>query len=121
MPDLKIMRRSIIVALALLSAASFAAEDSRLLEAAKRLDGNWQGNGFVLRVDIQRAQASIDPNRPFEWQRFMVKEVTPDEIVFTIGAELFEARVAEDTLTLSGTNFRGRRYLWREGPLKLRP
>ena len=74
---------------------------------------------FVLRVDAKRAQASIDPDRPFEWQRFLVKEVSEDEIVFTIGAELFEAKLVEaDTLILTGTNFRGARVLFRDAALR---
>ena len=64
-------------------------------EAAARLDGDWRGSDFVLRVDARRAQASVDPTRPFEWKRFVVKEVTSEDIVFAVGAELFEARLAD--------------------------
>jgi hypothetical protein len=73
---------------------------------------------FVLRVDAGRAQASVDAVRPFEWEHFLIKEVTPDEIVFAIGAELFEARLGADILTLTGTSFRGARVLMRETGLR---
>ncbi len=82
-------------------------------EAADRLDGEWRGNGVSLRVDARRAQASVDSDRPFAWQRFLIKDVTSGEIVFSIGAELFEAHVEADVLTLTGTNFTGTRVLFR--------
>ena len=72
----------------------------------------------MLRVDAKRAQASVDLARPFEWERFLIKEVSEAEIIFTVGAELFEAKLAEDTLTLTGTNFRGPRVLFRETTLR---
>ena len=63
----------------------------------------------------RRAQASVDAGRPFAWEHFLVKEVTPTEVVFSIGAELYEARIEDDTLTLTGTSFRGTRVLFRGG------
>ena len=87
-------------------------------DAAKSLDGEWRGADFVLRVDSKRAQASIDPARPFEWERFLIKEVSDGGITFSIGAELFEAKLAEETLTLTGTGFRGARVLFRGADLR---
>ena len=107
-----IMRLPLAALLAILCSASFAATFS---DAAKRLDGEWRGEDFVLRVDAARAQASLDPERPFGWQRFLVKEVDEDEIVFTVGSELFQARIDADTLTLTGTGFRGEQVLTRDG------
>jgi hypothetical protein len=95
-----------------------AAAVSSFSEAARRLDGEWRGSDFVLRVDARRAQASIDAKRPFEWEHFLVKDVTESEIVFTVGAELFEAKVGADVLTLTGTSFRGARVLFREADLR---
>ena len=86
---------------------------SAFADAAERLNGEWHSDDFVLRVDAKRAQASTAPDRPFEWQRFLVKEVTDDGVVFTIGTELFEAIMDADTLVLTGTNFRGERVLFR--------
>lgn len=87
-------------------------------EAAQRLDGEWRGADFVLRVDAKRAQASVDIARPFEWERFLIKDVSEGEITFSVGAELFEAKLAEGTLTLTGTSFRGPRVLFRETALR---
>jgi hypothetical protein len=96
--------------LLLLSAAAAASPRS---EAALRLDGEWRGPDYVLKVDSRRAQASVNPERPFEWQRFEVKEAEGDEVVFSIGAELFEARMDGEMLLLTGTAFRGERVLFR--------
>jgi hypothetical protein len=85
-----------------------------LYEAAKKLDGTWRGDGYSLTVDSQRDQARIDSNRPFEWQRFLVQEVRPDEIVFSIGAEIYEAKVGPDQMMLSGSSFRGEHRMRRE-------
>ena len=43
----------------------------------------------------------------------MVRDVTPAEVVFAVGSELYEARLEEDTLMLTGTSFRGERLLFR--------
>ena len=95
-----------------------AAASATFSEAAKSLDGEWRGSDFVLRVDARRAQASIDASRPFEWAHFLVKDVSEGEIVFTVGAELFEARLADNVLTLTGTSFRGARVLFRDADLR---
>lgn len=103
-----------LLVLAFLAAVQLPAAASPFLEAATYLDGVWEGDGYVLRVDAARAQASVDPDRPFNWSRFLVKEVTDDEIVFTIGAELFEARLASESIILRSTSFRGERVMWRD-------
>lgn len=106
----------LLATLALLATAPLSAAQSPFQDAARRLDGLWRGDGHVLRVDSRRAQGSIDPDRPFQWQRFLVKQVADDEVVFTIGAELFEARLDSDGLILTSTSFRGERILRRENP-----
>jgi hypothetical protein len=113
--------RSVVLSLALLAVAPFAFAASPYADAARRLDGEWRGEGYVLRIDSERAQASLDPERPFEWQRFIVKEVSDGEIVFSVGAELFEASVDADKLVLTGTSFRGEANMipW-ENPAELR-
>jgi hypothetical protein len=87
---------------------------SPFLDAAEFLNGSWRGDDFVLRVDSHRAQASVDPKRPFEWDRFVIREVTGDEVVFVIGAELFEAKRRDEEIVLTGTSFQGERVLARE-------
>lgn len=105
----------VLTMLALLAAAPLAAAQTPFQDAARRLDGMWRGDEHVLRIDSRRAQASIDPDRPFQWQRFLVKQVAADdEIVFTIGAELFEARLDADSLVLTSTGFQGERILRRD-------
>ncbi len=102
-----------LLALSLLVAAPVAAAESAFHAAAGRLDGTWQDDQFALRVDSQRAQANVDLDRPFRWQRFLVKEVEGDKVVFTVGAELFEATLQSDSLMLTSTSFRGERRLRR--------
>jgi len=104
--------RSALIAAFMLAALPWAAA-SPFIDAATELDGEWRGEGFVLKVDSRRAQASLDPARPFQWQRFLVREVTDDEVVFAVGAELYEARIDAGALTLTGTTFRGERILRR--------
>jgi hypothetical protein len=118
------MRIRVVFVCAALLAGAFLAEapaaptKPSFMEAAKELDGDWRGGDFVLRIDARRAQASVDPTRPFEWEHFLIKEVSEREIVFTIGADLFEARLDADVLTLTGTRFRGARVLFREANLR---
>lgn len=110
--------RAFILAIALFSAAGFPAHASPFSDAADLLNGEWRGADFVLKVDAKRAQASIDPTRPFAWERFLIKEVSGGQIVFAVGAELFEAKLDADTLTLTGTSFRGPRVLLRDTGLR---
>jgi hypothetical protein len=112
--DTEMQLRRILQVLALLASLGAPALASVFTDAADRLDGEWRGGDFVLRVDAKRAQASIDAERPFAWDRFLVKEVTEAEVVFAIGAELYQAIVADDTLTLTGTSFLGERVLVRQ-------
>jgi hypothetical protein len=95
-------------------AASLAEAASRVDEAARLLDGAWRGEDYALTIDSRRAQANVDPGKPFQWQRFVVKDVDDEAIIFAIGAEIFEARIAGDVLELSSTSFRGERRLTRE-------
>ena len=110
--------RAFILAVALFLLESLAANASPFSDAADLLNGEWHGADFVLRVDAKRAQASIDPARPFAWERFLIKEVSGGQIVFAVGAELFEARLDADMLTLTGTSFRGPRVLLRDSGLR---
>ena len=115
--------RVILLALALIwsgfAGGAFAATaKTSFVQAANELDGDWRGGDFVLRVDARRAQASVDASRPFEWEQFLIKDVTDREIVFAVGAELFEAKLNADVLTLTGTSFRGARVLFREANLR---
>lgn len=108
------LARTILVTLMLLGGASAAVAAPSFNEAARLLDGKWRGEAFVLRVDAKRAQASTAPDRPFEWRRFLVKQVRDNAVVFSIGADIYEATIEADSLTLTGTSFRGAQVLVRE-------
>lgn len=94
---------------------------SPFAQAASTLDGQWKGEDFVLKIDSTRAQASLDPARPFEWRRFLVQSVSGETVTFSVGPDLFEARVADDQLRLTGTTFRGERTLVRQEPAAPEP
>lgn len=114
--------RTLALALGLLAAAPANAAGSPFTDAADLLDGRWQDSeGFVLRIDQERAQASVDPARPFKWQRFLVKAVEGNTIVFAIGSDVFEAALEGGNITLTGTGFRGERILRRGTAFDLRP
>jgi len=100
--------------------ATAAASASPLGDAARQLDGEWTGEGFRLRIDSARAQASTNPDKPFQWQRFIVREAAGEKVVFAIGPDLYEATVLPEVLTLTSTSFRGERVLLRLDALQLR-
>src|SRR5688500_20379220 len=79
MPEANMRVRDGVLLLALLAGFSPAASAISFEEATAELDGAWRGDDFFLRVDAERAQASLDPERPFQWQRFLVKEVARSE------------------------------------------
>jgi hypothetical protein len=105
---------SVALAAMIWGAASLAEAASPVDEAARLLDGVWRGEDYALTVDSRRAQANTNPGKPFQWQRFVVKSVDDEAILFAIGAEIFEARIDGDVLQLSSTSFRGERRLTRE-------
>ena len=82
--------------------------------AGRVLDGHWAGGGFEIRIDVERGLANIDPEKPFSWQRFIVKDVEGTRIVFTIGARLFIAELSEDGMALTGFDFPGEIQLTRQ-------
>ena len=121
MPAAKLSQRSMALLVAILGhaispaapfGASAAAADD-FSDAAAFLDGEWGGDGFALKVDAERAQANVDVQKPFEWQRFQMKAVTGEKLSFSIGAELYEARSDGDAIVLTSTEFRGERRLER--------
>ena len=107
--------RAALLALCLAAPLSSQAA-SPFAQAAAELDGQWQGEDLTLKIDSMRAQASLDPARPFEWRRFLVQSVSGGTVTFSVGADLFEARLVDDGLTLTGTTFRGERVLRRYEP-----
>ena len=107
------IRHGLLLA-ALLAGFAQAAMALSFSEATEQLNGTWRGEEFVLRVDAERAQASVDPARPFAWQRFLVKEVVDWKVTFTVGAELYQAVIGPDGILLTSTSFRGSRVLRRE-------
>ena len=112
------MRIRLVLCAAVLAAASAPCLAASVLwDAAQRLDGRWENDIYMLRIDSARAQASVDPRKPFEWQRFLVKAVAGDTVIFTIGSELFEATLQSEELVLTSTSFRGERLLQRPQPL----
>jgi hypothetical protein len=110
--------RIALMILALFAGADTAPAASTYADASRLLDGEWSNDSVVLRIDAERAQASITPDRPFEWKRFVIRDARGDEVVFAIGSELYEATVAGDSLTLTGTSFRGERVLFRAPELR---
>ena len=109
--------RTALLALAF-SAGVGASAAATFADAARLLDGAWHGDAFVLRIDAERAQASLATDRPFEWERFIIKDIQGDAVIFAIGAELFEAKIGAETLTLTSTSFRGARVLFRDITLR---
>jgi len=107
------VRYGLLIA-AVLAALPQAASALSFSEATEQLNGSWRGDDYVLKVDAERAQASVDPDRPFAWQRFLVKEVADWRVTFTVGAELFQAVIGPDGILLTSTSFRGSRVLRRE-------
>lgn len=66
-----------------------------------------------LALDTERGQARIDPEKPFQWERFIVKSVAGDEVVFTIGPRLYSAIVEPDSLTVEAAGYAGPQRLTR--------
>lgn len=112
------MRLRIALIFLTLFVGTGAAAASTFADASRLLDGEWSNDTVVLRIDAERAQASMTPDRPFEWKRFVIRDAQGNEVIFAIGAELYEATVAGDSLTLTGTSFRGKRVLFREPELR---
>ncbi len=96
------------------------AEASALAGNLSLIEGRWLGDGLQVVVDADRAQANMDPWKPFDWRHIEVKEYDGAAITFSIGAELFYGTLEADTMTLEGTSFRGTKILERTNDTALR-
>jgi hypothetical protein len=89
---------------------------AELAGAAHRLTGVWTGDGVTMWIDPSRAQARTSLEPPFSWKRFLVREAQQD-VIFTLGAEVYEAKLLPDKMTITSTAFQGVRELARKpGP-----
>jgi hypothetical protein len=86
----------------------------RAADVSRDLHGRWEGDGLRIQIDAARSQAQMRADRPFQWDRFMVKDVTEGDLAFSVGAELFEAVIDGDEMTVAATSFRGTRRLRRQ-------
>ena len=96
--------------------AAFAAADIPSAEAPQALDllhGTWRGDGLSMTIDTNRSQALRDPKRPFDWQPFVIRNVTGNVVVFRIGAVDFFAVVAPEQISVTSWEFQGNRTLSR--------
>jgi hypothetical protein len=85
-------------------------------EAHAALNGRWRGD-MQLTIDTHRAQAHLDPELPFQWEAFNVKNVEGGMVVFTVGARLFIAYVSGDQMMLTGPGLPAAASLNRVGRL----
>ena len=60
-------------------------------ETMRSMNGTWVGDGTPLIIDVQRLQANLDPEKPFEWQTFRILNITGPIITFDIGPRRFMA------------------------------
>jgi hypothetical protein len=65
------------------------------------LAGHWQGGGLNLRLDPARLQANTDPDKPFERQPLLIRNITGAMFLFDIGRERFIALVQGETMSLT--------------------
>ena len=100
-----------LTGIAVLFAALAAAHASAQILPA--LEGEWRGEELSLAIDQRRGQARLDLGRPFHWERFILKEVDGERIVFTIGARLFAATLDDDSLSVEAPGYGGPQLLRR--------
>jgi hypothetical protein len=82
------------------------------------LNGRWRGD-MQLTIDSHRAQAHLDPELPFQWEAFTVRNVEGKMVVFTVGERLFIAYVAGDEMTLTSPGSQAPAALRRTGRLPI--
>lgn len=105
------MPRPSLFPLAAIADAEIRPVDER--QALERLDGAWRGDGLSIVIDMARSQAGRDPDKPFDRQPFVVRNVTGNVVVFRIGAVDFFAVVALDEMIVTSWEFQGSRTLSR--------
>ncbi|HEX2553106.1 MAG TPA: hypothetical protein VHL98_05355 [Microvirga sp.] len=84
--------------LLILSGRPGAAGGSELLSA---LHGRWHGEGVQILIDTERMQGNLDPTKPFTRNPFVIRDVTPPWVVFTIGNSSIVARVEGETMMVT--------------------
>jgi hypothetical protein len=104
------------VRFAFLVAVLVAAHAASAADLGSRLAGDWRGDKLWMTLDPERGQARLNPAKPFQWERFIIKSVDGPQVVFTVGVRLFVATVQGDSLSVEAPGFNGAQILHRELP-----
>lgn len=85
------------------------------IDAERALNGTWDGDGTILRIDTRRMQVNLDPDKPFDWRPLWLEDISGKMVTFTIGTMPYIALFASETaLILTSPSFEGERSLRRK-------
>ena len=90
-PAIRLALRIVALVLATIPLAGFDSVD-----ALRFLHGRWQGAAATLTINADTMQANSDPERPFDWKPFRVRNVTPPWLVFLIGEDVYIVTMVPD-------------------------
>lgn len=71
------------------------------------MHGTWQGEGYVIVLDMDRLLANLDPGRPFQRDALIIRNITDGMVVFSTGGRQFIGLFDDNTLALSGDGLTG--------------
>ncbi len=93
----------------------FTVEDAR-----RALDGQWRSAGLVLTIKADAGEATLaDAARPVERERFELKKVVGNTVLFTVGDKRLVGLLAEDRLTITIGNDPFSQVLRRSKPIEI--
>ncbi|WP_199091290.1 hypothetical protein [Bosea sp. ASV33] len=68
------------------------------------MHGLWRGENHMLLLDTERMQGNTDPDKPFERQAIIVRNVVGHMVTFDIGARRYIGLFEGDDLEMTGGN-----------------
>lgn len=71
------------------------------------MHGTWQGEGYVVLLDMDRLLANLDPGRPFQRDALIIRNITDGMVVFSTGGRQFIGLFDGNALALSGDGLMG--------------
>lgn len=94
----------------LISATILIAITSAALRAEptlKFMQGTWRGDGSVILLDTERMLGNVEPEKPFQRDALLLRNISGRMVVFDIGSRRYIGLFDSNELRLTGDGING--------------
>jgi len=75
--------------------------------ALKFMQGTWRGDGRVVLIDTERMLGSVEPDKPFQRDTLLLRNIAGQMVVFDIGNRRYIGLFERGELHLTGEGING--------------